>query len=271
MIPTKVTPAISKSAYATLRDLVRKDVNYAATSVEQLGPQYAELGIPMGAVWSIRNTLIKQKIVAGHFRIQGSRGRVLADYNNETDICNMSRKWDYPPRCLLRAIFVWSGKYTNREINLLFNSRTPPVEILSPYDLKQYETSRTCDAEPSEIDVASEAQANEDAFVARFTQYPHKLQRDLLAEQIAAYGKAIITPDILFTRPVTINGEFVVWMDYKSFVGVPGTFITKKIRQQAAKYTHEYGPGIIVFRGGYVEGMKEAIGAVCMSEADFDV
>lgn len=273
-IVVKRAPPISKSAYARICAIVNADRDYSPATAEALAPAYHGVGVPIDAVWSIRNVLIKQKIVSGHIRVRQSVGKIVAEYGRGGDICSMAITWDYPPLYLLRTIFTSMGQYRQNEISALFSESDPPIDILSPADRDAYTRARSCDSDRAAHDVAAEAQMREDEFVKLFAGYPHKTQDDLVQEQISAYGRAMTTPDILFTpRPLTIisgtDTTYVNWIDYKSFVGVPGTFLTAKIRQQVSKYTAEYGPGAIVFRGGYVTGMEQALGVRCYTESDF--
>jgi hypothetical protein len=94
-----------------------------------------------------------------------------------------------------------------------------------------------------------------------------KTQEDLVIEQTKLYGRAIITPDVLFTNPITIKARNpdgttsehkVKWIDAKNFILAPykQDFIEKKIKEQADKYVAEYGPGAFVFHYGFTKGLS---------------
>lgn len=271
---------IPTSTANRIYDLVWNDGDYSAKCAADLGPAYREIDLPLDQVWSMRNVYVKQKIVHRHRAIMSSRKRILEEYRAisadvpvvagiPADICELSKKWNYPPLYLLRAIFTWLDMHlTAKQMALLFaNPRNANAAIIpAGRERDQYELARACDASPDSENVAADAQDREDAFVARFSAYPHRTQFDLALEQTRAYGRPITTPDILFVPPIRINDTLVNWIDYKAYIGVPGTFIASKIREQAKRYRTAYGPGAIVFRDGFVHGMKKAVGATCLDE-----
>lgn len=271
---------IPASVANRILDIVWNDGDYSATCAADLGPAYRDIDLPIETVWAIRNVYVKQKIVNRHRAIMSSRKRILEEYRAispalatlpgiPADICQLSRKWNYPPLYLLRAIFTWLDMHlTAKQMALLFaNPRAADSTIIpAGRERDQYELARSCDASPDSEHVAADAQDREDAFVARFSAYPHRTQFDLALEQTRAYGRPITTPDILFVPPININGVLINWIDYKAYIGVPGTFIAGKIREQAKRYRTAYGPGAVVFRDGFVHGMKKAVGAICFDE-----
>lgn len=246
-----------------IQRLTWSDTNWSAKCPADLAPTYGEVGIPPDVTWSIRNVWIKQKIVLRHTTIQKNRPAIMAEYDS-SDICEMARRWNYPPSYLLRAILVWKGQLTARQITGLFT--TGDTSPLGDYDKRQYVAAAACDAAPSDLIVAAAAQEREDQFVALFSGFPHKTQLELALEQTALHGRPVTTPDILFTPPITINGKSVAWIDYKAYAGVPDTYIARKIKAQVGRYKREYGDGAIVFRYGYVQGMQRAAGALCLDE-----
>lgn len=260
-----VAPHSSKEC-TKLRNIVLSDNVYSQKSPDDLDERYKTVKLPIGVIWSIRNTFVKQKIVERHVKIMRCRRSIMDDYEHNVPICAMSVKWSYPPLCLLRAIFTWRGTMSPREITALFANKDPVLDDLPDADKAIYLAARKCDADPDSAGVAEDAQRREDAFVARFAQFPHKTQTELVLEQTEKYGMPRHTPDILFYPAIKINGRPVRWIDYKAYVGVPNTFISNKIRKQATKYRREYGSGAVVFRGGFVEGMEEAIDAMCLAE-----
>lgn len=84
----------------------------------------------------------------------------------------------------------------------------------------------------------------------------YKTQEDLVAEQIKKYGRAVNTPDIVFFAPEKINGVIATWIDAKSYFLIPGVSIIKKsLIKQGKRYVAEFGPGIFMFKQGFVEGV----------------
>jgi hypothetical protein len=92
-----------------------------------------------------------------------------------------------------------------------------------------------------------------------------KTQEQLVEEQIKVYGRPIITPDFLLTKPVVVvvshpdgstTEHTIKWIDVKNYmlIGVP--FITKSITEQATRYTAEFGPGAFLFHYGFLNTIK---------------
>lgn len=106
-------------------------------------------------------------------------------------------------------------------------------------------------------------------------------QEELVEEQTAKHGRAVITPDILFAKPITlqvthpnkkVETHQIRWIDAKNYLLVPAvdashlytldkehrrdTFIEKSIRDQADRYVREFGPGAFVFHYGFMEGIN---------------
>jgi hypothetical protein len=91
-----------------------------------------------------------------------------------------------------------------------------------------------------------------------------KTQEDLVVEQTAEHGRAIITPDILFAEPVKLlvthpNGvtttHMVNWIDAKNYLLININFMIAGLKKQAAKYCDKFGPGAFLFHYGFVNNI----------------
>ncbi len=93
-----------------------------------------------------------------------------------------------------------------------------------------------------------------------------KTENDLRAEHAARRDTTpLMTPDFLFTQPVTIDGRRVAWLDAKDFMAYDGKLVAKSLARQAAKYTARFGPGAFVFSGGLMCDSKTArLGALVL-------
>eukprot|EP01084_Bolivina_argentea_P060336 110237_1 len=84
-----------------------------------------------------------------------------------------------------------------------------------------------------------------------------------------------VTPDVLFTSSVNVNGVDIYWMDMKHYYVTSKEVITfKKIGQQIKNYIEKFGNGAIVccgFQTNFMEKVKmrypEIIGTVLMLDA----
>lgn len=209
--------------------------------------------ITFEAALSIRHALVMSKSVSSHPRMMKEISNLRRLYSTGTDIMTLSTRHDYPPIALLRAIL-----------------NAPPT---TPRDVEQYKiATRNDDENPAEIARrATIAQTNEDIFVDLFRKIPGlsmKTQSDLVAEQVAEYGRAILTPDILFLSPVTINGIRVNWIDFKDYTGTPSGVLYNSNVRQAEKYAVKWGPGAMMYRQNYVSGMDLYPAAVVFMAPD---
>lgn len=251
-----VIAPLSRIFYGTLYCLVQDDKKYWITRPEQLPAEYRALteewpGITLRDVFNLRGNLIRDKIVRGHFRIrQPAVRRQICDAYRTKSILHVSRLFDYPPRQLIKAILLWIDALDEKEVDRLFDPGTRSIDDiltkLTARNLTQYNLATRCDAEPK--DNAEIALRNEKAFVSLFSEFPHKTEDDLREEGSQT------TPDILFTEPITINGIRINWIDYKDYIGTPNTFLSNKLRKQAARYTEAHGQGAFAFNGGFIWG-----------------
>lgn len=205
---------------------------------------------------SIRNVTVKHKIIKSYGRMNARIGRITKEYAT-TDILTLSRKHDFPPLSLLRGIFL--QRYSARNIYGVFAARDPPESLLHGRDLAQFKLADANDAESAihQRQIAERAAAAEAAFVAFFVAQGIGLttQDALTVEQEAQYGRAVLTPDILFTDEVYINGARVYWIDYKDYIGTDKTFLHVSNSAQAAKYHAKWGPGGLAYRRSYIAGV----------------
>jgi len=79
---------------------------------------------------------------------------------------------------------------------------------------------------------------------------------DLRDVQTELFGKAqYVTPDVLLRAPVIVNGDTPVrWIDSKGSCPLPGfTFasMVERLRHQLARYVELFGPGLVVWQGGF--------------------
>ena len=67
------------------------------------------------------------------------------------------------------------------------------------------------------------------------------------------------TPDFLLLDDVYINGSPVRWLEVKSFFGAYFSFACEfenHTLQQVGRYSNKFGPGALVFKGGFAQELK---------------
>lgn len=207
---------------------------------------------------SIRNIILKDKIIKGYPRMNSKIAEIAGKYNKGVGILNLSHEYDFPPLNLLRGIFLKAG-YNPTEIYSVFANKEDPAQLLKDRDLMQYNIASTNDAE-STFNIQRTAKIgadNEETFVKFFQAMGIGLrtQDELTREQIEQHGRAVITPDILFTSPVFINGVEVKWIDYKDYTGTKIHFLYSSNVEQAQRYVTKWGPGALCYHYSFIEGI----------------
>lgn len=240
----------------------------------------APVPLSMDAAFSIYHLAIKAKIMSGYGRMNRTAPQLARLYESGVDILIISARFDFPPLNLLRGVLIHRlsegrADYTKRQLYDVFADNAPADSVLRGRDLAQFRKAAQNDAD-SVIDqrrIAEVAQANEDVFVDWVREWHSgfkiRTQEDLAAEQVAQYGRAILTPDVLFDEPVMINGREINWIDFKSFVGCDIQFIAQSNKKQSDKYTAEWGPGAMCYQLGVVEGLN--VGAAVLTCAELDI
>lgn len=209
--------------------------------------QYAKLWV----------TAVKVKTIRNHAYISNIAASIANEYVMLPDIVRLSQKYDFPPVALLHMILVhMPERYTPKSLATSFSYPYRRAPGFSERDALQFDAAVAADhiTTINPLEVAATAQAHEDEFVAyiKGLGIPLRTQAELVAEQTRKYGRAVVTPDILFDAHVTINGSRVHWIDYKSYIGTTAPFLCKSTAEQAKKYNKEWGPGAIAYRGSFI-------------------
>jgi len=253
---------IDRVAYVKLRDVFIKSRDYGPITSgkeRQIAQLAREFNIDEQAVISIRNVVLKEKIISNYHRMNHKIRMIAAEYKSGDSIIELSRKHDFPPVNLLRGIFLELG-YRSDVLYALFSDRAKATDCLRGRDIIQYEIAQQNDAETyfNQAQVAKIAAHNEALFIdfLKSLDIKMKTQDDLVEEQVSRHGRAIITPDVLFMEPVYINGALVKWIDFKNYVGTTAKFLLRSNLEQAARYTAKYGIGALAYRHPFVDGLK---------------
>lgn len=223
--------------------------------VKDVGTKF-DAKLTIKQVTAIRKIVVKDKIMRGYGRMNAHIAHMSRLYA-KNDILTLSMTKNFPPLNLLRGILLHRGIPPSK-VYSVFANKTDPAEILSGRDLEQFKIAEEHDAESTfnQRMITAVAADNEIRVVNFFKSQGigMKTQDDLVAEQVAEHGRAVITPDILFTDEVIINGRRVHWIDYKDYVGTPIKFLAESNLSQAARYVTKWGPGVMLYHYGFVEG-----------------
>lgn len=251
------TNPISRQVYKRLREYFVGTGYGPAGAAEhaKIATLAAENELSPAQVTSIRNIVIKDKIIKNHGRMNAMITGLSAAYNSAS-ILQVAAKYDFPPLNLFRGIMLHRGVSAS-DMYKIYTYKVPPESILRGRDLEQYILAERNDANSTfNQDLAAErAAAAELDFVnmLKGRGISVRTQDELAREQIAAVGRAVNTPDVLFDCEVNINGSPVKWIDYKDYIGTNTSFLIKSNKAQAARYVAEWGPGAMCYGPGFID------------------
>ena len=199
---------------------------------------------------SLRSAILQQKSVYSHRTMKYKARKMLSEYKNGTSVVDLSKKYDFPPMNIFRALLEEKGWSKTKIRDTL---REPSK--FSERERKEFEEAEQADNVTSvdQSERHQEADRFEDKIADWFEAQGVRLRRqpELVAEQEKEFGRPINTPDLLFIDHVFINGEPVAWIDAKHFYGADVKFQIQKTKKQMARYCNEWGSGAIMFRHGF--------------------
>ncbi len=260
-----VNNPVSPAAYNEIATWVRKSKCYSVMSSSRRTAFKATVAaagrhtdISFDQALSIRNVVLKDKIIRSHPRMNSQIAEIAKKYQDGASILDLSSKYDFPPVNLLRGIFLHLGM-SKHLVYDIFANKINSTELVGR-NMEQFRLAEENDAESiiNQNRIATLAQNNENLFIAYFQALGIgiKTQNQLVEEQTAEFGRAVITPDILFTDVVYINGERVHWIDYKDYIGSNISFLYRSNAEQAARYAKHWGPGALCYRRSFVSSLK---------------
>jgi hypothetical protein len=241
--------------YAPINDSKMQALSHLLATVNG---KYAT-NISMGQLFAIRNIAVKHKIIRNFSRMNTIIDEIAAQYCAGATILKLSQKYDFPPLNLLRGIFIYLN-YDTAAVYAIFANKSGPTDVLSGRDLEQYKLAEENDAENSfdQQSIAKIALDNETMVINYLISLGINLrtQDQLTAEQTKTFGRAVLTPDVLFTDVVYVNDHRIFWLDYKDYMGTNTKFLYRSNYKQVEKYTKEWGPGALCFHYSFTEDMN---------------
>ena len=195
---------------------------------------------------------------------------MLRKYDGGESVLSLSKRYDFPPVNLFRAILSARNWSKNR----IKETLREPERKLNERDLKEF---RKAEAEDRVTHVnQSETHHAADLFEKVLCDHfeengvRFRTQTELLKEQVEAEGRPVRTPDLLMLDHVEINGVPVAWIDAKHFYGANLSFQRKKTQKQVNRYVEEWGHGAIIYRHGFCDGLKLK-GAILLDASPIDL
>ncbi|MDP6906954.1 MAG: TPD domain-containing protein [Candidatus Thalassarchaeaceae archaeon] len=238
--------------------------------VDEIAKLIGKRPISLEQALSLRAALNQEKAVFSHGRLQRRATEMRRRYDSGESVVSLSKRFDFPPVNIFRAILTAKNWSKNR----IKDALREPEKKFNERDLKEF---KRAEAEDRVTHVnQSETHHAADLFEKMLCDYfeendiRFRTQSDLLKEQVAAEGRPVKTPDLLMLDYVEINGVPVAWIDAKHFYGANLSFQRKKTQKQVNRYVEEWGHGAIIFRHGFCDGLRLK-GAVLLDASPIDL
>jgi hypothetical protein len=257
---------IPAAFFSELSAVLAKDCNFGPITTDN--KEFANIvktinkschsNVPLLSAIRMRESINLGRTIKSHPVIMQNIGGFTARYNAGDSILDISKGSCLPPIAVFRKILIERGM--SEQVVGKVIAGIDVEKVLSARDRGQLTLAWHNDALWNVTSAArsKEAQRAEDLFISKFGKlgFPYETQDNLVKAQIAEYGRAVITPDILLTVPVRINKVFCHWIDFKDYVGCAVPYLLRSCKEQAAKYTAKWGQGAFYFSCGVVEGFR---------------
>ena len=219
---------------------------------------------------SLRKALMQEKAVYGHHKMMGRANTFRKRYDEGETVLQLSRRFDFPPVAIFRAILTSRG-WSKVKIR---DSLRQPDKKMSKRDAREFREAEEKDrvTNVDQGDTAIKADLFEVVVGNYLDQHGvnYRRQEDLLKEQQKEHGRPLNTPDFLIMDNLEINGEPVAWIDAKNFYGANLSFTKKKTKKQMNRYIDEWGFGAIVYRHSYCDALNIP-GVLKLDQAPLDI
>ena len=254
----KITP-VPKHIEREVHDIVCRPGEFGFLDdkrVDEIAELIGKRPISLEQALSLRAALNQEKAVFSHGRLQRRAREMLRKYEGGESVLSLSKRYDFPPVNLFRAILTARNWSKNR----IKETLREPEKKLNKRDLEQFRKAEAEDrvTHVNQKETHHAADLFEKVLCDHFTAngVRFRTQTELLAEQVAAEGRPVRTPDLLMLDHVEINGVPVAWIDAKHFYGANLSFQRKKTQKQVNRYVEEWGHGAIIYRHGFCDGLK---------------
>jgi hypothetical protein len=225
---------------------------------EKINGKYSTKILPKNII-SIRNIELAIKIRDEGNKIGFFKDIIIDKYrNNDLNILELSEKIKISPMNIVRQLLT--------ELKIPIGSVEKfniPDNILNQINIaRKYDISSDLNA----ADTKNRAQEYEDKVCnfLRKKEIKFITEDELRHKQILEIGRPYLTPDILLKEPIFINTSDsnptkIYWIDAKNYTLYYNNLVISGLKKQAIKYTNYFGPGAMVFGGGFVEGSEKIL------------
>lgn len=222
--------------------------------VDEIAQSLGSEGMNLDQALSLRSALLQQKTVYSHHRLRSKSNELARHYRSGTSIVELSKRYDFPPVNVFRAVLESMGWSKKRIKDSLRNPSSMKQRERDEFEAAEA-ADRVSSVDQSETQV--KADLFEDILADWFEAQGIRLRRqpEMVKEQSERLGRPVRTPDLLFLDHVYINEQPVAWIDAKHFYGADVEFQRKKMKKQMNRYIEEWGSGAIMFRHGFSENL----------------
>ena len=206
-------------------------------------------GIPEDVLRAIYIHRVIRHTTARYPHVSASVDDMLSMWNDGKCILTIAKSYDYPPALVAVMLLQAMGCTRKRAWFMLSNPSTVEDERLRD------ELRRAAEADTVYSPSASEEQHR------RGAEMEEDIARLLDSAGIAYLREGEIrrdgrkTPDFLLVERVEIHRQSLKWVEAKaSFCDEEE--MNRVARRQLIPYVSTYGPGVVVYRYGYVDGLN---------------
>ncbi len=225
-----------------------------------------EFNLTKQIAYSLYTQNIIKYVKRNHHRIKSMSPQLYRSWKRGKTILHISNEKRFPAALIANFILSEHGMKKREIQQILLNPEISSSRRLQKELMEVLEKDRVYS--PTLNDKrAIEGRRGE----VRLEDYLDNLEIEYYAETDLRYNDDFPkTPDILFKKPErNIKGHIVNWIESKSNFGSPPEFRIN-YRKQLSSYTELFGPGIVVYWYGYVEGISKDSSVVVVERSFFE-
>jgi hypothetical protein len=230
-----------------------------AQHAARINSRYGAARVTVAALVSMRT--MEAAVAAGRGGVLAQRAgaKILAAYRAGVPVTEIAARRRLPPLAVARQLLIELGR-SAADVRALLREPDAAGSASGQAKLRADPETRALADQLGAVNAADlGSRVNADRIRAGATAFEETVARFLTAAGVkfeteetlrAADVATPLTPDFLLREPVTIAGRPVYWIDAKAYPMYGSRLVTKKLAQQAQKYTAAFGPGAFVFAGG---------------------
>lgn len=211
-----------------------------------------EFGITRQIAYSLYSQNIIKYVKKNHHRIKNLSPQLYRSWKRGKTILRISKEKRFPPALIANFILAEHGMKKREVQQVLLNPDLCTTRRLAQ-ELKDALAKDRVYSPTLNDKRAIEGRKGEIRLEEYLDRHGIEYYSEVDLRDNEEFPK---TPDILFKKEEqNIKGHIVNWIESKSNFGSPPEF-RSNYRKQLSHYTELFGPGIVVYWYGYVEGIN---------------